>query len=353
MMGIFAFFVFWVIVVFGIGYFNYCKSEDKKIAWQDLATMTGLKFVQGDFFSGSYVTGRCKNNHIMLETVEKKQGRSSTTYTRISVSVILYEQISNVPNPSSVTDFDHLLKPSTNKKPVLRGKVKLNPGLKNIEYEQPGLETDIKYLITLFDYLGELVELHRMVLLGGEAVPVLEKIIATGHHKLQDVALELLREIGHQTTRKFDHRTSGIVCLRCLTRFGEHKVRLSWWESVSYYGCRMCKQSKDFFKVAEPVTVTLDSQMPAEYLHVNDSLKINWLYRRELFDFDQVEIAQASDEDVERFAVQVGNDTDPHRDPYYGQMRVVIDPNCNISENSHRVLQQMFGRVEREKAMAY
>jgi hypothetical protein len=35
----------------------------------------------------------------------------------------------------------------------------------------------------------------------------------------------------------------------------------------------------------------------------------------DLFDFDRVEIQQATDEEVERFAVQVGNDTDELSDP--------------------------------------
>ena len=44
-----------------------------------------------------------------------------------------------------------------------------------------------------------------------------------------------------------------------------------------------------------------------------DSVRVNWLINRQSFDFDRIEIIQASDEDIERFAMQVGNDTDEFR----------------------------------------
>ena len=48
-------------------------------------------------------------------------------------------------------------------------------------------------------------------------------------------------------------------------------------------------------------------------LNHHGHLRVNWLTYFQPFDFVQVEIHNASDEDVERFAVQMGNDTDPIR----------------------------------------
>jgi len=70
------------------------------------------------------------------------------------------------------------------------------------------------------------------------------------------------------------------------------------------------------------------------------------LARRALFDFDRVEIIRATDEDVERFAMQVGNDTDPLRKPRYAQMRCSLAPNCHLTENTLRILESLFGRVD-------
>jgi hypothetical protein len=69
------------------------------------------------------------------------------------------------------------------------------------------------------------------------------------------------------------------------------------------------------------------------------------LRRRQLFDFDEVEIIQASDKEVERFIVQVGNDTDEARQSRYQQMRCVISPDAGLSVNTMRILQYTFSQV--------
>ncbi|MEJ2556606.1 MAG: hypothetical protein P8186_10325, partial [Anaerolineae bacterium] len=64
-----------------------------------------------------------------------------------------------------------------------------------------------------------------------------------------------------------------------------------------------------------------------------------------------VEIILATDEDVERFAIQVGNDTDPYRKPRYRQMPCIVKPGCELSENTWRVLDSLFGQVGRTTAI--
>jgi hypothetical protein len=63
------------------------------------------------------------------------------------------------------------------------------------------------------------------------------------------------------------------------------------------------------------------------------------------FDFAWVEIRQASDEEIEYFAVEIGNDTDELRQPAYKQMRCLLGPDCRPSENTWRILQSQFGEV--------
>jgi NADH-quinone oxidoreductase subunit J len=77
-----------------------------------------------------------------------------------------------------------------------------------------------------------------------------------------------------------------------------------------------------------------------------DLLRVNWLRRQALFDFDRVEIVQASDEDVERFMNQIGHDTDSWRRSRYRQMSCLIAPGLELSENTLRVLRTMFGEVK-------
>jgi hypothetical protein len=81
----------------------------------------------------------------------------------------------------------------------------------------------------------------------------------------------------------------------------------------------------------------------------NGLLRVNWLAQQRLFDFDRVEIIQATDEDVERFAMQVGNDTDPVRQTRYAHIPCLIAPDCRLSENSLRILRNFFWQVKRQE----
>jgi arabinogalactan endo-1,4-beta-galactosidase len=74
-------------------------------------------------------------------------------------------------------------------------------------------------------------------------------------------------------------------------------------------------------------------------------LRVNWSKRRAVFDFDQVEIVAAKDEEVERFCVQVGNDMDEWRQPRYKKMTCAVTQECSLSEHTLRILRRTFGEV--------
>jgi hypothetical protein len=85
--------------------------------------------------------------------------------------------------------------------------------------------------------------------------------------------------------------------------------------------------------------------MSGEPVEKDGVVVVNWLVRRELFDFSGVYINQASDEEVERFAVQIGNDTDEWRRRTYAQMRCLVATEAHLSENTLRILRRTFAAV--------
>ena len=89
----------------------------------------------------------------------------------------------------------------------------------------------------------------------------------------------------------------------------------------------------------------LDQEMNAEQAQLEGVLRVSWLKRRSLFDFDRVEIVRSNNEQVERFAVQAGNDTDSLRRPRYREMPCQVASNCRLSENTLRILKNTFGSV--------
>jgi NADH-quinone oxidoreductase subunit J len=95
------------------------------------------------------------------------------------------------------------------------------------------------------------------------------------------------------------------------------------------------------------VVAVLDAAWPGETQQVHqDKLRVNWLRRPNLFDFDWVEIKQATDAEVTRFAGQISQDTDNWRGLRYPQMVCVVAPEVRLSEDTLRqTWENCFGEV--------
>ena len=209
-------------------------------------------------------------------------------------------------------------------------------------YEQDEVETGSTDLQFVLDTLYNLAEAYPQIKqMGGEAVPQLQPVAGNKKHPAQTLAAQLIKEIAATTEPLRRQGVESLVCPRCLTRFSAHQAEIGWVSSVAYYGCRTCHQSKEFFTVDKVIAV-LDNQVDFAPVQHGQTLSVNWVFRRELFDFDSVRILRATDEEVERFAVQVGNDTDPLRQPWYQKMECTASPDCNLSANTTRILQRTF-----------
>ena len=139
---------------------------------------------------------------------------------------------------------------------------------------------------------------------------------------------------------------SRLLCPKCLVRCHAHQLRLSGRNSVTFYGCRSCRQSREFMDWPGEVVAVLDMNMKEEQVKDGNALRVNWLARGELFDFDRIEIINAGDKDVERFAIQVSNDLDGFRTPRYSEMPCLVSSECQLEENTVRVLKHMFALLE-------
>jgi hypothetical protein len=131
-----------------------------------------------------------------------------------------------------------------------------------------------------------------------------------------------------------------------LARCAAHFIPLPWQPDIPLYGCRICRRSWELLYCPAGIVAVLDQSWAKKYAMEADVLRVNWLEYRTMFDFDRIEIVQATDEEVERFVVQAGNDTDELRQPFYRQMRCLLG--CRLSENTLRILQNQFGQVERQ-----
>jgi hypothetical protein len=186
---------------------------------------------------------------------------------------------------------------------------------------------------------------HILAAAGGAGVAALQPIATRQSSTLRGTAIRLLEGIGQETTARLADCAHKLLCPDCFVRCSSHSIPVADGTSIVYYGCRRCGRSHSFL-AGQVVAVLNAGSMSDTVRQQDDSVRINWLALRQPFDFDQVEIEQASDEDIERFAMQVGNDTDAYRQPRYKRMRCLVNASCELSDNTWRILRKTFGELE-------
>lgn len=190
----------------------------------------------------------------------------------------------------------------------------------------------------------------KVVNLGGEAIPTLRQVTQESQ-EIGQVCLQMMQDIGRETTDQLSRQMSELWCPKCVARFATIEIDLAKTKNITFCGCRVCSQSRQFLQLKKGVVAILDNQDLTEQTQQEGELRVNWLSRSEMFDFERVEIKQATDEEVERFAVQVGNDTDEVRCHRYKEMGCNIY--CELSTNTTKILQSIFGSVKTQPAPSH
>ncbi len=311
--------------------------------WRKFAEANRLQYTSGKLLEGHYVSGHYHG--YAVELIAEKPRLNFAIRSRLILAVT--EGVSHNKDPQkhiSLNDVTQLFATPLRLNLALTGKFKASDEGEEVSYEQDEVETSSSRLQFVFDILFRMIEVYPQIIdLGGEVIPILQPAAIDKKHPGQAVAVQLIREIGPTTEHLHEQGEASLLCPQCLMRCAAHEVVMSWSNSMVYYGCRQCHQSKDFLTIDKVIAV-LDNQTDFEPIQQGRTLTVNWLPRQTLFDFDTVKIIKATDEDAERFAVQVGNDTDPVRKPYYKQMQWVVSPDCELSDNTMRILQRTFGQ---------
>jgi hypothetical protein len=306
--------------------------------WRKLAKSQKLKFVASRLNNPeTRVKGSYQGHYLSLKTLEDE---FTDLYTLISLKKKrpLETEVKGPP----LAALDKLIAAYP-----LRGIIGAEPGGDPIFYKQLGFETDKGYIRPLFQLLYELLILYPQITeLGGQVIPSLQKI-RQNHQLFHPICTRMMADIGQATIERLKKIALEIWCPHCLARFKAIEISLPEEEpKLYYYGCRACGQSREILHLKEGITAILDNAGTVEQFSQGEGLTVNCLHHRSLFDFDRVEIVQATDEEVERFAVSLGNDTDKIRRACYQGMDYTISPSCELSTNTLRVLQYTFRAEE-------
>lgn len=129
-----------------------------------------------------------------------------------------------------------------------------------------------------------------------------------------------------------------LLCLEHLTRFFAFS---GLNEMYGYFACRICSSSVNSIRVPKVVAV-LDPQMKVLYERTDTTLRINALSYKKLFDFDEIEIRPCSEDDIERFCILVGNDTDLFRMDRNNRVKISVSGGMVLTQESIRDLGRFF-----------
>jgi hypothetical protein len=315
------------------------KLNVAKRQWRTLVT-DDLKFVDGADLS---VEGNYCDCYLELYLISSDTYLDLTANNPIkdmSVSEIK-EGLQDPIAPEQMADS------LTKRLPVLKGTIEVAENGQGIHYKQRGIEESAIHLKQLFDLFSDLIinVYPQIIVLGGEIVPLLHTIAVDEQHALRPVAIQWLCNIEAETEFRLGHQTSDFLCPSCLIRCAAHQIDISSMHSVKYYGCRSCGQSQEFMNHSGPIIARLDNQMTTKILEQEEVLIVNWFAHQSVFDFDKIQIIRATDEEVERFVVNLGNNSDELQQSSYKKMNCVVLSACSLSDNTMRILKHRFGQI--------
>lgn len=354
------FIVFLIIfIIFSAIARNYLQRQQderkERATWLNFAERHKLTFHPGNYFKTDVeVVGKYKNYPLKLFTshywqqIEGKRRRIARTHVHLFFYQPAILTDKHPPPPSqklpNFTEkvFRNMLLPDGL---VCQYKKKFQIMVEDgkIAYQHEGFESEKKYLGQVINMLCNMVDgMTDVLALGAETVPVLQKTANSEAHPLSFAARHLLRQIATQS-QDLKAAHPRLLCSHCLKQYQTLNIGLPRRLDTTYYACPQCHQDKEYFE--GEVEVILDSERKKERLETKNKLQVNWLLYDNIFDFDEIIIVQATDKDVERFAAQIGNDTDEWRRERYKEMTCTILEECILSQNTIRVLEEIVGSV--------
>ena len=313
-------------------------------AWQRLAQTHHLTFANHG--PELWLSGRYRDCTVELKARPKDSlSDEQQIILRISTEATLVEEAAE--QSLSPAQISQLL---TRAETIdLTGRLTIDAAAQTLLYEADIIEPDRERELFLLERCYALLHAYpKIVAQGGAGMSTLQEILRLSETPFQPLVKQLLDDIATDTITRLSDPAQKFICPTCLARITAHTIDLNWLEAVTYYACRVCQQSQATLTVCQETIAVLDQGMTVPYEQQQTAyLRVNWLQQQRLFDFDAVDIVQATDAAVERFAVQVGNDTDEIRRPGYKSMDCSISANCQLSANTLRILQATFGAVKR------
>ena len=157
--------------------------------------------------------------------------------------------------------------------------------------------------------------------------------------------LELYTRALHKGYKRQKKHTGEFLCLDHFTRFREYLKFSTHFgrhgDRFYYLGCRKCESTINSVRTKKVVAV-LDSEMNEPLTLKQEALRVNWLVHQAPFDFNTLEIGPCSEDEITKFCIDIGNDSDTYRTPRYSSVKVKVKNGVQLSNHSKAQLGRFF-----------
>lgn len=186
---------------------------------------------------------------------------------------------------------------------------------------------------------------HVCFAVGTEVIPYLVPLVSGSDPAAVADARWLIRNICASARARVGEFYKNALCNRCFARFAAHTVRLPRARDETYYGCRICHQNREFLQWDGPVVAALDRRMSGRFTMRGHNLCVNWFEAERAFDFDSVEITDATDTDIERFIIRLGNDANAPAPARLKRITCTVAQTDSLRPETLNLLKDTFGNV--------
>jgi|GEM_PF-4618248 len=185
-------------------------------------------------------------------------------------------------------------------------------------------------------------------------------LVALENQELEpDVASVIAKSpLIRKALKTFNKISKKCYCSKCLHRVIAKKSVYNKNHFIVSHICRKCGSVSQVVDAINHVVLVLDSTLPAippnnnllslkemDHKSHKSTLYINWVWHKDPFDFDEVQLKDNNEIEIEEFMVKLRNDTDDQRRRRIRSLPVKIYPNLVLTKAQSNALKDTFKKI--------
>jgi HEAT repeat protein len=144
------------------------------------------------------------------------------------------------------------------------------------------------------------------------------------------------------SNKSLEENVNQMRCSHCFSKFAGFIHKQSLFKKYTFYACSECKSSVGSYGLDEVIAV-LDRQMEESAVREGGTLSVNWFSYERAFEFDELKILDASNDDIKEFLkIAVENCNLSAFKKKMKSIQVSFGPGLELSEETMNTLKKHF-----------